>query len=76
MSEGPEKNTVKQEKIVIKGKDINETDYRAFIAIILIVGLIVLLALGNIAGAATLGSLAGAAVGYYFSDKKRNGGGN
>jgi len=54
------------------GIKITETDYRGFIALILSIGFIALLAKGDLQAASILGPLTGMAVGWYFRGKEKN----
>lgn len=70
-----DKKSSKRGKIEVKGVSITDRDYRGIIAIILCVGLIVQVAMENLQGAAIVGTLAGAAVSWYFSEKRSEGSG-
>lgn len=63
----------KTPKIQIKNRQlsITERDYRGIIAIILSIGLITTLTLGDQQDAAILATLTGSIISYYFSEKKR-----
>ena len=55
--------------MVIKGAEITQKDYRAFIAILLSLAFVVALFMGNVEAIAALGPLAGSAATYYFHSK-------
>jgi len=66
-------NEKREHKIVIRnGKRVvvGERDYRAFLALVLVFGLIALLWKGDYQAASVLGPLAGSAVAWYFSRKE------
>ncbi len=59
----------KEPLMVIKGQEITQKDYRAFIAILLSAAFVAALFVGNIDAIAALGPLAGSAATYYFHAK-------
>ncbi len=61
----------KQPKQVLKSVFRGTTDYRGFLAILIILGLILALLLDKKEAALNLGPLAGSAVGWYFADRRR-----
>lgn len=61
------KQIVKAGRLVVS---LTERDYRGIIAIILVLGLIIVIAMENLQGAAVIGTLAGSAVSFYFSEKR------
>lgn len=63
----------REHKIVVRnGKVVvQERDYRAFLALALVSGLIALLWKGDYQAASVLGPLAGSAVAWYFSRKEK-----
>ncbi|NWG09887.1 MAG: hypothetical protein HXX80_06260 [Nitrososphaerales archaeon] len=65
----------REHKIVVRdGKiAVGERDYRAFLALTLVGGLIALLWKGDYQAASVLGPLAGSAVAWYFSRKEKKG---
>jgi len=63
---------IKKSKIHIKGfGPVEEHDYRALIAIILVAGLIVLLLKGDTQGASVLAPFAGSVVAWYFAKSRQ-----
>lgn len=60
----------KKRLLVIKGQKVTNADYRAILALILVLSFVYIVLTGpNCEAVAALGPLTGSAVGYYFRSK-------
>lgn len=65
---------MKKSRVVLKAAEVvGEKDYRGFIALTLVVGLVAILYKGDAQAAAIIAPLAGSAVSWYFAKSKRGG---
>jgi hypothetical protein len=64
-----EEKPIKKQLMVIKGSSVTQSDYRAFIAILLSAAFILALFVKDVEAIAALGPLSGSAATYYFHKK-------
>ena len=64
---------VKEKKLVVKDSyvKVSEKDYRAFLAVLLVVSFIAALFVDNEEAIAALGPLAGSAITWYFGKRRK-----